>query len=126
MAVSTIGKVDARTKTRTLKRVTDFELDHGHLYAYVITKDGSRKFNGYDTRFFIHAVEETRHDHSLKVLKPDTKMQYYVWMSMPTENESYEVIDYEYQPSGTARFPDEVGPSSGPDDAAKKYAFEEW
>lgn len=119
--------VTTETKEITVIRENEFEIEHGTLYLYRVERDDSR--GGAiqnDRRFFVHAVEETRFDHATKVLKPDTKMRYYVWEVGETEYEPYEVIDHELQPRGTSVHPLEVSPVPDADSAATRYVFEEW
>jgi len=99
-------KVDSKTRTLTLYNVRELECEHGEAYLYRVEKGGSRAFNGYDSHFIIHSVEETRYTHNCKHEGKDTKTRYHCWRVEDEDadwfNEARDMIETEDIPAPTA------------------------
>lgn len=106
---------ETKPTTKRLHRVRRLDPDHGDAVLYRISKINARAFDGYDTYFIIHAVEETRYTYNLKPMREDTRTRYHAWS---VENGPIEEMESEPKPHMVEK--DDIA-APNIEEAAKKY-----
>lgn len=115
-------EIKRQQKTHTLSRVGEVEVEHGEAHLYAVDQDGNFPYlSSKVPRYFIlHVVENARFDHNLKFGRPDEKPRYHVWSV-----ENPHAID-----EGADPVPNKIEMenivASGPEKAAKRYAFDDF